>query len=647
MNTRTPQPDPARPAEFGQERAQRFALALVSRSTEPVFALDPDREFRVIFVNDAACRHFGYSREHLLRMSPADWDQEFTLAHGRRLWAGRTGEPITFESTHRTADGRLVPVEVCASFVQVDGEDFPVGFVRDLSARREAEEALRLKAAALDATANAVVITDRAGTIEWVNPAWTALTGFSAEEAIGQNPRLLKSGVHDRAFYRTLWDTILAGRVWQAELVNRRRDGSLYTEEETITPLLDATGRITHFIGVKQDISARRRAEEERQKLQAQLLQAQKMESVGRLAGGVAHDFNNMLSVILGYTDVALGRLSPPDPLYDDLQEVQRAACRSAELTRQLLAFSRQQTVAPQVLDLNDAIEAMLRMLRRLIGEDIELAWLPGAGTWPVRIDSVQLHQVLTNLCVNARDAIAGAGRITIETHNVSLDAAYCGTRAGCSPGAYALVVVSDNGCGIAADELDHVFEPFYTTKEAGAGTGLGLATIYGIVTQNAGFIDVHSEPGLGTTFKIYLPRSEDVVGPESKDVECAPSGRGETLLLVEDEPAILQLVGGMLEGFGYRVLAASTPDDALRLAAGHPGPIDLLVTDVVMPGMNGPELAARLQALRPGLTCVFMSGYAAHAITSGGVLREGAPFIQKPFTRSLLAGAVKKALSH
>jgi two-component system, cell cycle sensor histidine kinase and response regulator CckA len=384
--------------------------------------------------------------------------------------------------------------------------------------------------------------------------------------------------------------------------VNRRRDGSLYTEEETITPLLDATGRITHFIGVKQDISARRRAEDERQKLQAQLLQAQKMESVGRLAGGVAHDFNNMLSVILGYTDVALGRLSPSDPLYDDLQEVQRAASRSADLTRQLLAFSRQQTVAPERLDLNDAIEATLRMLRRLIREDTELAWLPGAAAWPVTIDPVQVDQILTNLCVNARDAISGPGRITIETHNVSLDSAYCGKHAGCFPGEYAMLVVSDNGCGMDAEVLEHLYEPFYTTKKAGAGTGLGLAIVYGIVKQNDGFINVYSEPGAGTTFKIYLPRSNDALKPEPRSVEGEPLGHGETLLLVEDEAAILQLVRVMLEGIGYQVLAASTPDEALQQAADHPGTIDLLVTDVVMPGMNGPDLAARLQAARPGL---------------------------------------------
>jgi PAS domain S-box-containing protein len=394
--------------------------------------------------------------------------------------------------------------------------------------------------------------------------------------------------------------------------------------------------------------SDRRRTEEEKGKLQTQLTQAQKMESVGRLAGGVAHDFNNMLGVILGHTEMAMDKLDPSQPLYTQLLEIRKAAERSADLTRQLLAFARKQTIAPKVLDLNDTVEGMLKMLRRLIGEDIDLAWMPGKNLWPVKMDPSQIDQILANLSVNARSAIADVGKITIETQDITFDEAYCAAHTDFTPGEYVLLAVSDNGCGMDKETQSKLFEPFFTTKAVGEGTGLGLATVYGIVKQNNGFINVYSEPGHGTTFKIYLPRYFGKAEQIQAKGLASPAERGhETILLVEDEKAILKITTMMLEHLGYRVLAASTPGEAIRLAEQHAGELHLLMTDVVMPEMNGRDLARRLLSLYPDIKRLFMSGYTANVIAHHGVLEEGVHFIQKPFSIMNLADKLRETLDN
>jgi signal transduction histidine kinase/CheY-like chemotaxis protein len=396
------------------------------------------------------------------------------------------------------------------------------------------------------------------------------------------------------------------------------------------------------------DISGRKQAETKHEESQARLNQALKMESVGRLAGGVAHDFNNMLSVIIGNAEMALETLGPDDPLHETLQEIYNAARRSAEVTGQLLAFARKQTVAPKVLRLNDTMEAMLKMLRRLIGEDIDIVWLPEGRLWSVKIDPTQLDQILANLCVNARDAIAGIGKITIKTGNVVFDEAYCAAHAGLVPGEFVQLAVSDDGCGMSRQTMSKLFEPYFTTKGVDKGTGLGLATIYGIVKQNAGFIRVHSEPGEGTTFRIYLPRHETVAAPVHEDREAAALAvpGSEIILLVEDEPAILSMTKSMLERLQYTVLTATNPGDAVRLAAAYPGRIDLLLTDVIMPEMNGRDLAKTLLIQRPHLARLFMSGYSANVIANGGgVLDSSVHFLQKPFAMKELATKVRQAL--
>ncbi|MFW6283909.1 MAG: PAS domain S-box protein, partial [Desulfosalsimonas sp.] len=387
-------------------------------------------------------------------------------------------------------------------------------------------------------------------------------------------------------------------------------------------------------------------SEKQRQALEEQLHQAQKMESVGRLAGGVAHDYNNMLSVIIGYTELALDKVETTDPLHADLTEILNAAKRSNDITRQLLAFARKQTINPAVLDLNETVEGMLKMLRRLIGEDIDLSWMPGPGLWPVKMDPTQIDQILANLCVNARDAIAGVGHITIETHNISIDEQYCRDHAEFFPGQYVLLAVSDDGSGMDRQMLENIFEPFFTTKEVSKGTGLGLATVYGIVKQNKGFINVYSEPGKGTTFRIYLPRhaGEAELRPRDSSGEI-PRGSGETVLLVEDEPGIMKMGQIMLQRLGYEVLAANSPADALAQARGHDGPIHLLITDVVMPEMNGRQLAEKIASMYPEIKVLYMSGYTANVIAHHGVLDKDLYFIEKPFSIRELAAKIQHVL--
>ena len=394
------------------------------------------------------------------------------------------------------------------------------------------------------------------------------------------------------------------------------------------------------------DFTERKQSEVEKAKLETQLQQAQKMESIGRLAGGVAHDFNNMLTVILGHAQLGQMHLDPAHPVCADLAEISKAAERSADLTRQLLAFARKQTIAPKVLDLNETVSGMFKMLQRLIGEDINLNWHPAPDLWPVNMDPSQIDQILANLCVNARDSITDVGKITIETGSSIIDEEYCTQNSGFMVGDYVRLAVSDDGCGMDKATQLHIFEPFFTTKGLGEGTGLGLATVYGIVRQNNGFINVYSEPGLGTAFTIYLPRYVGKAGPARTEGAVEPAKRGkETILLVEDEPAILNITSMILEKQGYTVLAANTPSEAIRLAGEHIDKIHLLMTDVVMPEMNGKDLARKLQSVYPQLKCLYMSGYTSNVIAHHGVLDEGINFIQKPFSLPDLASKVRDVL--
>lgn len=406
-------------------------------------------------------------------------------------------------------------------------------------------------------------------------------------------------------------------------------------------------GRKPRLFATVVDITDHVKNEQERETLQTQVVQAQKMESVGRLAGGVAHDFNNILSVIMGFTEIALMKVKKDDPIHDDLTEVLNAAKRSTDITRQLLAFASKQAISPHVLDLNSTIEKMLKMLRRLIGEDIDLAWRPGANLARIKIDPSQIDQLLANLCINARDAISGVGTVVIETGMVSLDDIHCTTHSGFTPGDYVTLAVSDNGSGIHQEGMKYLFEPFYSTKEKGKGTGLGLATVFGIVKQNNGFIDVSSEPGRGARFTIYLPihDAEPEQRETSRETDTDIHGT-ETILVVEDAQAILNLTSRMLGQLGYTVITAKSPVEALAVAKKQDTPFHLLLTDVVMPDMNGRELSELLLQHYPGLKVLFMSGYTVDVIAHRGILQEGVHFIAKPFSRQELSIKVRDALN-
>ena len=483
------------------------------------------------------------------------------------------------------------------------------------------------------------MITNTAGDIEYVNPAFTRFTGYVREEALGHNPRLLKSGKQDLQFYRQLWATILKGEIWHGEVVNRRKDGTLYTEEMNIAPVRGPGGEVTHFIATKQDVT-------ERRSLEAQLQQTAKMEAVGRLAGGVAHDFNNLLTIINGYSDLLLERFGSDHAASVHLKEIKNAGEHAASLTRQLLAFSRRQVLAPQVIDLNIVVANLETMLKRLIGEDIKLHTRLDPSLCRVKADPGQIEQVIMNLAVNARDAMPTGGNLSLETRNVELDEAYARSHATVKPGLHAMLAVSDTGAGIKRETITRIFEPFFTTKEMGKGTGLGLATVYGIVKQSGGSIWVYSEPSQGTVFKLYFPTAgESPVLKKFTKKETGSTSGTETILMVEDEEGVRSLVRLALESSGYTVLEMKDGESAVAMCADYSGPIHLLLTDVVMPQMSGRSIAGKISLLRPGIKVLYMSGYTDDAVLHHGVLSRDMPFIQKPFSPVALRKKIREVL--
>jgi PAS domain S-box-containing protein len=477
----------------------------------------------------------------------------------------------------------------------------------------------------------------------WVNPRCAEILGSTADEMIGRSFEEFFFP-EDLPAHRQRMAERRAGKNERYEVRYRRPDGSEVWCYVAPWGTFDDEGRFTGSFAMVSDISERKRAEAEQEALRAQLLQAQKMESVGRLAGAIAHDFNNMLSVINGHAELALQELDATNPLYADLFDILSAGRRSATLTRQLLAFARQQSIQPQIIDLNRAVASMLKMLRRLIGEDIELTWAPHPGLWSVYMDPAQVDQVLANLTVNARDALAGGGAIRIETSNEHVERSSADGESG--RGDYVRLRVRDTGCGMDDATLAKAFEPFFTTKQMGQGTGLGLSTVYGVVKQNHGFVQVDSSPGKGTTFDVYLPRSygHPSVSGESVAIADMPGGT-ETILVVEDEESVLRMVRGVLGELGYRVLAAVSSEAALQLAAEQADPIHLVVTDLVLPGMSGPALVQKLTASRPSLKCLYISGYPSEVLASHGLGAADLRLLQKPFTMSALAQMVRNAI--
>ncbi len=636
--TRLPPDDvPPHPAD---DSLQRFRLLAEAAFEGIVFT----ENGVVLDCNDQMTELTGRPRADLVGRPVAAF---VAPEHRERVTEARRAnqkEPYEHLMLHPTRG--TFPVEVRSRMARVGGREVRVTAVRDVADRTAAEDALRTGRDKLDSLFRAApvgigVVVDRM--FVEVNERICELLGYTRADLIGRNARMVYPNDEEyERVGREKYGQISESGTGTLETRWRRRDGSIVDVLISSSPidLRDWSAGVTFTV---LDITERKRADAEQERLRAQLAQAQKMESIGRLAGGVAHDFNNMLQAILGNVALALDDGSGSASLREYLGEIERAAARSGDLTRQLLAFARKQTVHPRILDLNDTVAGMLKMLQRLIGEDIQLAWQPGRDLWTVNVDPGQVDQALANLTVNARDAIAGVGRVTIETANVTEARDFA--LASPVSGEFVRLAVHDTGVGMDADIRGQIFEPFFTTKDVGKGTGLGLATVYGIVRQNAGYIDVVSAPGAGTTLTLYLPRAAPAEARAEAGAERTAARGSETVLVVEDEEQVLALVRTVLERHGYAVLAARHPEDGLALAAAHAGPIHLLLADVVMPGMNGRDLYARIAALRPDVRCLFVSGYTADVIAHQGVLDEGVQFLQKPFSIPALATAVRAVL--
>ena len=633
--------------KFEGERALRKSEKkyrnLLETTPEGCWQISP--ELKIVEVNPALCKMLGYSREEMIGKTPFD----FTDDENQKNFIEQTSKisPTphrSYEIVLKKKNGEDLQAYFNSTTIRDESGKVQgaFAFISDITKRKQIEEDLqqseRLLTNLFDSIQDGISVLNPDLTIVHVNQVmnqWYSknlpLEGKKCYECYHNADKPCDPCPTLRCFEsgKTEWNVVpgLAG-------------SSIKWIELFSHPIKNKeSGEITGVVEFVRDITEIKRTK-------AQLQQAQKMESVGRLAGGVAHDYNNALSVIIGFTEMAIDNVDPAGSLRNDLDEVLKAAKRAENITRQLLAFARKQIIAPEELELNENVESMLKMIRRLIGENIDLAWLPGTGLWSVKMDPSQIDQILANLCVNARDAIEDVGKVTIETENVTFNTAYCADHPGFVPGEFVLLAVSDNGCGMEREILNNIFEPFFTTKDVDKGTGLGLSTVYGIVKQNNGFVNVYSEPGKGTTIKIYLPRHEGkaVMTQRESTVEI-PQGHDATILVVEDDLQILKLAEKILAGLGYTVLTAGTPKKALGLAEEHAGEIHLLITDVIMPEMNGHELAQQLQSLYPTVKCIFMSGYTANVIAHHGVLDKGAHFLQKPFSRRDMATIVRKAL--
>jgi PAS domain S-box-containing protein len=653
---------------FANKRRQKAEEALAASENKwhqvlvntPQIAISLNRDYKIVFANEQFQKLTGWKKKKIIG---CDWFDTFTPENVRKnlrdvLAAAIDGKDTSkfsnFENDILTKTGELRRV----AWSNVLTRD-PAGNVSeitclglDITERKKTEESLRqsekdLMESQRIAHLGSWRLDTATNQVEWTEELYR-MYGF---DPTLQPPIYTE---HMKLFTPESWErlskavtmTCETKTPYELELETVRSDGSngwMWVRGETV---IDAAGKTVGLCGTAQDITDSKRVEQEKKELEERLHHAQKIEAIGRLAGGVAHDFNNTLSVIIGYADMALEEIDPASSLYEPLEEIRKAGKHSAALTAQLLAFARRQPISPKILDLNTTVTGMIKMLHHLIGEDIVLTCIPDKDAQFVKMDPSQINQILANLCLNARAAITDVGKITIEISMVEIDEAYCADHSEFTPGQYVVLAVTDDGCGMNADILENIFEPFFTTRETGKGTGLGLATVYGIVKQNECFVNVDSEENLGTTFKIYLPRHQGEVETLRKQPESSPREQGmETILLVEDEQAILKVTRKMLESLGYRVLPASTADEAINLARLHGDEINLLMTDVIMPEINGRELAKSILTILPNLRRLFMSGYTANVIAHRGVLDRGVNFIQKPFLKADLAMKIREVL--
>ncbi len=630
-------------ARYYRDIARRDArYRVLLEQTQEAIAVSVDGF--VTYANPACVEMFGYKKPLIgvpvtIFFAPGSREQVEEIVQHRV--AGRPA-PELYEAVGLRGDGTTFAVELRVAPVEFEGREGSQAILRDITGRkrmeaevRGSEERYRLL---FERNLAGVYRSTPDGRLLECNRAFARMMGYaSPAEAMAQPGSAYHAGAEERAQF--LDRLRREGSLVNYENQARRKDGGLIWIVENVSLIRSEDDGEEIILGTVFDMTERRRLEE-------QLRQSQKMEAVGRLAGGIAHDFNNLLTVVTGYSELLLAELPEGDPRRESAEEIRQAGSRAAALTQQLLAFSRRQVLAPRVLDLNAVVAGMERMLRRVIGEDVELTTALEPELWRARADPGQIEQVILNLVVNARDAMPRGGRLTIETANVELDEKFAGLYATIHPGPHVMLAVSDTGVGMDAELQSRLFEPFFTTKERGKGTGLGLSTVYGIVKQSGGSIWVYSEPGHGTTFKIYLPRCEEPLEEATvPDRPAAPAAGNETVLLVEDEPEVRRLVEKLLGLRGYRVLSAGSPADAIAIARRQEAPIDLLLTDVIMPGMNGRELARVLAGSRPRMRVLYMSGYTDAAISQQGILEPGTAFLSKPFTPDALARKVREVI--
>ena len=596
-------------------------------------------------VNQKMCIITGYSTAELLRMRILEIthpeDRQKDEEAFQRVVRGEAPD-YRLEKRYVRKDGTVAWVNVNMTVIRdADGEPTrTIATIEDITERRQVEESHARLATAVEQAAETIMITDAKGTILYANPAFERTTGYTCQEALGQNSRLLKSGKHDAEFYQRMWAVLTAGQVWSGHIINKRKDGTLYEEDATISPVINPAGRIVNYVAVKRDVT-------HEMALEAQYRQAQKMDAIGQLAGGVAHDFNNILAVFMMHLGLLCQRPDLDAEMREDLKELESGVRRAASLTRQLLMFSRRSVMQAKPLDLNEVVENLLKMLRRLIGEQIRLQFHAGPALPRTQADAGMLEQVVMNLTINARDAMPKGGCLTLSTSVIEFNAAQAALNADRRPGRFVCLSVADTGTGMDEVTLKRLFEPFFTTKEVGKGTGLGLATVYGIAKQHQGWVEVESVLGQGSKFHVFLPASSEAV-VEAVPGSCAkPICRGsETILLVEDEADVRTTVASFLRHYGYRVLDASNGPEALALWEKHRTEIDLLFTDMIMPeGLTGLDLAAQLRKEKPELKVVLSSGYSAELASSGSLAAHRVTYLPKPAEPGLLAAAVRNCL--
>ncbi len=597
------------------------------------FDLD-SRKRRLVMCNDRYVEISGRSREELMaadNLNDLVRRVEVPPDSFERIC---NGLPARGMSSWIRPDDKENYYEWTAAPIYINGKLHIIGIDRDITERRQVEEERLRLVAVVEQTEEAIVIMDTRGTIEYVNPAFETMTGYSRDEAVGSDIRMLQREQPDGEHLQEMWNILAEGQAYAGRFTNRSKDGTVYHTEGSISPLRDAGGTVTKYVAVERDIT-------QQSNLEAQLLQAQKMEAVGRLAGGIAHDFNNQLTVIKGYCDLLLRELSQDNPMYGELQEIHRASARAESLTNQLLAFSRKQILSPQVICLNDVLRDMVGPLKRIIGEDIQLKLVPAPDLCNVEVDPMQVQQAIMNLTVNARDAMPAGGELTFETSNETLDADYVRQHVDAKIGPHVMFSVSDTGVGMGEEVSREIFEPFFTTKPMGEGTGLGLAMVYGFVKQSGGHITLSSEPGWGTKFRIYLPCSQAKLKTPPPPAPAQVRQKGtETILVAEDDESVRELIVKVLRREGYTVLDDPTASTETRIREA-----DLLVTDVIMPEMSGPELANKLRQTHPKLPVLYITGYADRPAIHRKIGSANERVLTKPFPPNKLGELVRSLL--